>query len=274
VDRPPIAALPRPADLPGETQACAAEVSALVTQQYLTFRRNYYHEEQPSLDTPPPPQAEIRQAEIARVAETTLLMLPPVLKTLPGMGGLLAHLQQVADIHSLSEQERTVLHNMTLCFLFGTQGGVQPWYVGWLLASAHNLSRAMDPTYFMDYPWEALLYLGPEALARCDAAVATQDIPAIEETIRSLADRLIRALHDPVQTQVELAFTGPSAEERQRAFNRKTTAALTIGALLVAEEARLLLRPQSPTPALSSALPPLPPELRAHLLPSGGAQLM
>jgi hypothetical protein len=237
-----------------------------VAQEYLAFRREYYHEERPSLETVPPSHSEIRQAEIARVAEGTLRVLPQALKNLPVLGGLLDHLEQVANIHSLSERDRTALHNMTMCFLYGVQCSIQPWYVEWLLASARRLSRETDPAYYMEYPWDGLLYQDPTQLAQLDAAVAAEDLPVIEAEISSLAGRLVQVLRDPVNTQVELAFIGPDGEERRRVFNLKTTAAITIGALLVAEEARLLLQPHQPQRATQSVLAPLPPALASHML--------
>jgi hypothetical protein len=260
-----IAVLPRPADLPAQTRSLAAQLFAEVSQQYLEFRREYYYEEQPSLQTAPPSSAEIRQAEIARMAESTLRMLPQSVTNLPILGGLLSHLEQVADIHSLSERDRTALHNMTMSFLYGVQGGIQPWYVEWVLASAHNLSHQADPQYYLEYPWDALLYRDVMQLAQFDAAVVAQNVPVIEGEISELAGRLVRVLRDPVNTQVELAFTGPDAEERRRAFNLKTTAALALGALLAAEGARLLLQPHQARVKARSALAPLPQQLATHV---------
>jgi hypothetical protein len=251
--------------LPAQTQSLAAQLFAEVSAQYLEFRREYYHEEQPSLQTAPPSSSEVRQAEVARMAESTLRMLPKSLTNLPILGGLLSHLEQVASIHSLSEHDRTALHNMTMSFLYGTQGGIQPWYVEWLLASAHNLSQQTDPQYYMEYPWDALLYLDPVQLAQFDAAVVAQNVPVIEGELSELAGRLVQVLRDPVNTQVELAFTGPEAEERRRSFNLKTTAALALGALLVAEGARLLLQPHQARAKMHSLLAPLPPALAAHV---------
>jgi hypothetical protein len=270
-DRSPVAALPQPTDLAGQTAAFAAQVSAEVAQQYLEFRREYYHEEQPSLESVPPSHSEIHQAEIARLAESTLRVLPQAVKSLPVLGGLLDHLEQVANIHSLSEHDRTALHNMTMCFLYGLKGGVQPWYVEWLLASAHNLSRQKNPDYYLAYPWDALLYKDPKALAQFDAAVVAGDTAVLEGEINTLARRLVQVLRDPINTQVELAFTGPDAEERRRIFNLKTTAAIAIGTLLVAEEARLLIQPHQPHEKPHSVLAPLPPQLTAHMLPGQAA---
>lgn len=260
-----VVMLPRPAALASQTQDFAAQVFAEVAQQYLAFRREYYHEEQPSLETAPPSHTEIHQAEIARVAEGTLRMLPQALKNLPVLGGLLDHLQQVASIHSLSEHDRTALHNMTMCFLYGVRGGIQPWYVEWMLATAHNLNRLTDPEYYMQYPWDGLLYKDPAQLAQFDAAVAAEDVPIIQGEINDLAGKLVKVLHDPINTQVDLAFVGPDAAERRRVFDLKTTAAIAIGALLVAEEARLLLQPHHERPTTQSVLAPLPPELSSHL---------
>jgi hypothetical protein len=260
------ATIPNPSELMEQTRAFAAQVYQAVAEQYLEFRREYYHEDQPSLATVPPAHAEIRQAELARLAESTLRLIPQAIKAVPLIGGFLEHLEQVADIHSISEDERAALHNMAMSFLHGIKGGIQPWYVEWLLASAHNLSRITNQEYYMEYPWDGLLYKPPAELAAFDDAVRTGDIPAIKRDIDQLGGRLIAVLGDPVRTQPELAFTGPDGERRRFLFNLQTAAALALAAYLVAEEVRAIVRPRRAAGPPQSALAPLPPQLSERLV--------
>jgi hypothetical protein len=256
--------VPNPGELPEQTHAFAEPIFNAVAEQYLEFRRVYYHEDHPSLGTAPPSHAEIRQAEIAKLADSTLHLLPQAVKSVPIVGGFFEHLHQVADIHSMSERERLALHNMTMAFLYGIRGGIQPWYVEWLLATARNLTDATHPQYYTSFPWDALLYKDPAALAAFDRAVRTGDVAAIKREIAQLGDRLVAVLRDPIGMQPELAFTGPDAERRKTLFNLKTAAALALGAYLVAEEARALLRPHHALPAPRSMLAPLPAQLTTH----------
>lgn len=260
--------------LTARTRAAADQLFAAVANQYLEFRREYYHEEHPTLQIAPPSHSEIRQTELARMAEGTLRLVPQSVKNVPVLGGLLDHLEQVANIHSLSERDRTALHNMTMSFLYGVQGGIQPWYVQWLLASAHNLSQQADPEYYMEHPWDAILYKNPDKLMQFDAAAAAGNVPVIQGEVSEIADRLVQVLRDPINTQVDLAFTGSDGEERRRVFNLKTTAALALGAVLIAEGARLLLQPHHAKGKPQSVLAPLPPQLAAHMLANPAAPQM
>lgn len=253
-----------PFDLAAETRDFASQVSADVAGNYLEFRRKFYHEEKPTLDTLPPHHAEIHRAEIALLADNTLKLIPAAFKSVPVIGGLLDHLQQVANLHSISETERTALHTMTLVFLHGTQDGIQPWYVQWLLASAHNLLEVTDPKYFATFPWDACLYQTPNELTAFERALARHDVTGIEQAVQSVADRLIHALQNPIDAEVAYAFTGPDAERRRVAFQLKTTAALALGGYLVVEEARLMLHPRQPDAQSESALAPFPPQLNGH----------
>lgn len=257
-------AITAPFDLAAETRSFAAQMYADVAEHYLEFRRVYYHEDKPSLDTLPPRHAEIHRAEIALLAENTLRLIPAAVKSVPVIGGLLEHLEHVADLHSITETERTALHNMTLAFLHGTQGGIQPWYAQWLLASAQNLAGVTNTDYFMAFPWDACLYKYPDGLAAFERALQENDTAGIELAVHGVADRLIRALRDPVEAQVVFAFTGPDAERRRVAFQLKTTAAMALGAYLVAEEVRLLLHPRQPAEATQSVLAPFPPQITVH----------
>ncbi|HEV2238798.1 MAG TPA: hypothetical protein VGR57_19220 [Ktedonobacterales bacterium] len=253
--------------LPEQTREWAQQASARVAQHYLAFRRTYYHEANPTLETPPPAHAEIHQAEVARLADNTLRLLPQAVRSVPVLGGLLEQLQQVANIHSMSERERSMLHNLTMTFLHGVRGGIQPWYAGWLLASARTLYAQPVDRYFMQYPWDALLYQDTGQLQAFEAAMARDDAAGIERVLDRIAAKLIHALDDPIGVQPDLAFTGPDGERRRLVFRLKTSAALALGAYFVMEEARVLLRPHEAAPTPHSALAPLPPELAAFMTP-------
>ena len=204
------------------------------------------------------------------LAENTLRLVPKAVKTLPVVGGFVEHLQQVADLNSLSESELATLHNMTMAFLYGIKGGIQPWYVEWALASARQLANVYDPNYFMTYSWDACLYFAPDDLVRFEHAVSVGDLPGIEHAMQQIADRLITALSTPIDAQFEFAFTGPDADQRRITFRLKTAASVALGAYLVTEEVRTLLHPREQRGTPSSALAPLPPELVAHKAPEGG----
>jgi hypothetical protein len=187
------------------TEATAADAKALIAQSrpvaertykavaeaYLAFRRQYYHELDPSLATIPPAHAEIHRAEVAQLADSTLRLTPQAIRQIPVLGGFLAHLESVANIHSMSERERTALHNMTLTFLHGVKDGVQPWYLEWLLDTAHNLAQVTHPQYYEAFPYEGLLYKDPQALKVFDAAVHTGDLKAIQNEVEDLGQRLV-----------------------------------------------------------------------------------
>jgi hypothetical protein len=251
--------------LPDQTRAWAEAISARVAEHYLAFRRTYYHEAHPTLESTPPAQSEIHQAEVARLADNVLRLMPSAVRSVPVLGGLLEQLQQVANIHSMTEHERAMLHNLTMTFLHGVRGGIQPWYAGWLLGSARGLHAQQPDTYFMQFPWDALLYQDDGQLRAFEAAMAQSDAAGIERVLERISEKLIRALVDPISTQPDLAFTGPDAERRRLVFRLKTSAALALGAYLVAEEARALLHPHQAAPALHSVLAPLPPELAVFM---------
>ncbi|HEY1389992.1 MAG TPA: hypothetical protein VGF38_15745 [Ktedonobacterales bacterium] len=256
-------------ELAQQPSTIAAKLYDAVAEAYLQFRRTYYHEELPSLATTPPAQAEMHKAEIALLAENTLRLVPQAVKTLPVVGGFVEHLQQVADLNSLSEAELATLHNMTMAFLYGIKGGIQPWYVEWALASARRLASVDDPNYFMTYSWDACLYFAPDDLLRLEHDVSVGDLPGIERAMQQIAERLMTALSNPIDAQVEFAFTGPDADQRRMTFRLKTAACVALGAYLVTEEVRTLLHPREQRGMPSSALAPLPPELIAHQTSAG-----
>jgi hypothetical protein len=259
--------VPNSNELVEQTQGYAAQVFQAVATAYLAFRREYYHETQPSLATIPLAHTEIRKAELALLAESTLRVTPQAIKSIPIVGAVVQHLEQVADMHSIAEDERTALHNLAIGFLHGVRGGIQPWYVEWLLASAHNLSQVNHSDYYLEFPFDGLLYRDPAALAALDAAVRAGNIAALQQEIDHLATRLIEVLRDPVRAQPRLAFTGPDGEHRRVVFNLKTVAGLALAAYLVTAEARRLIHPQQVT-APRSALAPLP----ARLAPRGSGR--
>ncbi len=261
------------ARLPDQSRAWAETISKRVAEHYLAFRRTYYHEAHPTLETTPPAHAEIHQAEVARLADNTLRLMPPAVRSVPVLGGLLDQLQHVANVHSITEHERALLHNLTMAFLHGVRGGIQPWYVGWLLACARGLHTQPADWYFMHFPWDGLLYQDDDQLRAFEVALTKSDVAGIERSLERLADKLVRALDDPVGAQPELTFTGPDAERRRLVFRLKTSAALALGAYLVVEEARALLHPHKSEPTAHSALPPLPPELAAVMTPGNHASL-
>ncbi len=255
-------AWPRETDLAGATQTTAQRVYAQVAERYLAFRRAYYDETNPSLATTPPATNVIHQAQIARIAESTLHAVPEAIKTIPLIGGLLEHLQQVANIHSLSAHERLILHNTTMFFLHGVRGGIQPWYLDWLLATAKNLAQTLPPDYFMVYPWDALHYLPPVELTVFESVVRKGDIQGAEHVIERFAGRLSEALAEPIEVQPKLAFTGPEGKEREGAFNLQTAAALALGGYMVVGGVARLLHHTSDAPP-APVIAPLPPEMAA-----------
>ena len=198
------------------------------------------------------PRSRLRTPRFARrnsryLAESTLRVTPQAIKSIPIVGAVVQHLEQVADMHSIAEEERTALHNLAIGFLHGVRGGIQPWYMEWLLASAHNLSQVTHLDYYLEFPFDGLLYRDPAALAALDAAVRTGNIAVLRHEIDHLATRLIEVLHDPVRAQPRLAFTGPDGEHRRVVFNLKTVAGLALAAYLVTAEARHLIHPQQVT---------------------------
>lgn len=259
----------RAAGLAQATRDRAAELYAAVTRAYLEFRREFYHEDTPDLSRPPSPRAEIRQGELAGVCHSVLHLVPQAVHSIPLVGGFLEHLEQVADVHSISEQERSELHNMAMLFLHGVRGGVQWWYVEWLLTSAHNLAQIDGTDYYLDHPWDALLYHSPPELRRLDAAVQTGDPTALEGEIERFANRLIKALHDPIGKHSELAFTGPHADRQRQIFQLKTAAALALGAYLIVEQVQQMLHPRRASESAHRRLAPMPEEMDTTVLSNG-----
>src|SRR5215472_13040547 len=78
---------PSLSSLPLRTRAFAAAQYGQVAQAYLAFRQEHYHEEHPTLTSPPPVHAEVRHSELAVLAENTLRLVTPAVKSLPILGG-------------------------------------------------------------------------------------------------------------------------------------------------------------------------------------------
>jgi hypothetical protein len=219
----------------------------------------------------PSAHAEIRDAELAGISRSVLRLVPQAVHSIPVLGGLLQHLEQVADIHSISEQERSELHNMTMLFLHGTEDGIQSWYIDWLLASARNLAAIDAPEYYFDHPWDGLLYRSPQGMETFAGAVWNGDRKAITGEVERVANGLVNVLRDPVKMHSTLAFSGPNAEQRRALFQLKTTAALALGAYLIVNQFQQSLHPRSPKGAQSkqSRLAPIPVEMDASVLCNG-----
>ncbi len=77
---------------------------------------------------------------------------PPAVKSLPIVGGLIEHLKNVANLHSISERERTALHNLATVVLDGLTDGIQPWCIAWRLEMARRLSNVPDGEYYLTFP--------------------------------------------------------------------------------------------------------------------------
>jgi len=267
----PPPTLPGLTTFPGRTRETAAKLHATLSEAYLGFRHTYYHEDAPTLAMLPPAHAEIHQAELARLAESVLRVMPPAVKSLAIFGGLIEHLQNVANLHSVSERERTALHNLTTVVLDGLTDGIQPWFIAWRLETARRLSTVADGAYYLTFPWEALLYLDSAELADLEEAARRGNVPELECDARRLAQRLIGVLHDPIGAQPDLIFVGPDADRQRLRFHLKTVVALGLAVYLVFAQARRLFNPPRPQPVPTSTLPPVPEHVQAHLLSHGRA---
>lgn len=257
--------LPNGAQLAAQTSAYAAQLYQSVGDAYLNFRRVYGNDPAPSLATLPPRSDAVQQTDAARIAAGTLRVVPREIRGVAVVRDIFNHLQWEVDIHTLTERERLDLHNITMTFLYGINGGMQPWYVEWLNAAEHELQQPLHSDYFLAYPWQGRLYRPPEALAAFDHAIAGGDVAGIEREIGELAEGLVKVLHDPLGTQPELAFSGPDAERRHALFNLKTAAGLALGAYLAAEIVRDLLAPRQQSGPPSSVLPAPPAQIAAHM---------
>ena len=153
-----------------------------VAAEYLQFRRTYYHG---SSRASRQRRCEYRgpQSRGRILAENTLKVLPNAVKTRPVISGIIEHLQQVADLNSISEAERSTLHNMTMAFLYGMKDGVQPWYVamdpGFCPASHQSGIQAIScpthgtnasirrRTHWRNLSWPYATAMSPASSRRC-----------------------------------------------------------------------------------------------------------
>lgn len=258
-----------PANVPlaAQTADFAAQMTQVVSAQYLQFRRDYYHDPNPSLATLPPHMSHTHQTEGAKIASQALRVMPREAFAIPFARDLLNQLQWEVDIHTLTERECIALHNLSMAFLYGVQGGIQPWFVNWQLQFAHALQSVRHSDYYLAFPWHGLMYRSPEEVRTFDAAVANGDIAGIEREVKRLGDYLVIVLREPLRTQEDLAFTGPDAERRKLIFTIKTRAGLALGAYLAVETVRGLLSGQHKSTPPESVMQSVPPELAQHVLP-------
>jgi hypothetical protein len=259
--------LPDPQRLVEQTRDAAARLYTAVAQQYLTFRRDYFHEPEPTLATPPPQSDAVQQTESGKIADRALRLMPHAVRDLPLIRELMDHLQWEVDIHTLTSRERISLHNIVLVFLYGTDGGIQPWFVEWLNQQMHSIQSVTHSKYYLAYPWHGLLYRTPDELRAFDTAVSQENILEIEREMERYAGQLITVLRDPLHTQPKLAFSGPHAEERRILFNLKTSAAVALGAYLAVEAVRDLFGQHHEPEAPDSAVAMFTPAQLPNILP-------
>jgi hypothetical protein len=264
---PPIPHLAHPELLAQQTQAFADQLYQTVGDQYLEFRRTYFHDANASLATEPPPHPEAHQTETAKLAGEALKVIPSGAQSLPVIGDLLTHLRRVVDIHSLTEDELLTLHNVAMIFLYGIRGGVQGWYVDYLLDAAHQLQHVSNTEYFITYPWHGLFHLPQAETTAFDAAVQHYDVAAIENQVQQFAGRLVNALQHPFKAQEELAFVGDGGETRKTVFGLKTTAGLAIGAYLAIETVRSLVGPHQQHTTPQPVIQMIPNQMQQYLIP-------
>ncbi len=258
---------PNPQQLYAQSRDSAARMYTAVAQQYLEFRRHFFGDPNPSLSTAPPSSDAIQQTETGKIANRALNLMPHAVRELPLVRELMDHLQWEVDIHTLTARERTALHNLAMVFLYGTDGGIQAWYVNWLLDEMHRIQGVAHPKYYLAYPWQGLLYRSPQELAAFDKAVASGNVLDIERHMEHYASQLIMVLRDPLATQPKLAFSGPHGEERHILFNLKTSAAIALGAYLAVEAVRDLLGQHATQAPPQSVLAPFPPQITQRMLP-------
>lgn len=258
-------------DLAAATRPFAARVFDTVAREYLNYRRVFYHDPNPSLDTPPPETTDSQQTEGARLAHGALRIMPREAHAVPLVRDLIDHLQWVVDIHTLTQHERTQLHNMTMVFLHGVTDGVQEWYLEWLHTAATKLANETRPKYYLAYPWQALLYRSPSHLEALTAAISDGSVEGIEREIQHMADQLAAVLRDPLGTQPKLAFMGREGERRKVLFDLKTAAGLALGAYLAAETVRSLTHLGQPQAGIPQSVVDMPLAIVPHLVADSGA---
>lgn len=263
----PAIHVPNPQQLFDQSRDVAARMYTAVAQQYLQFRRQYFGEADPNLATVPPMTDTIQQTETGKIADRALHLMPHAVRELPLVRELMDHLQWEVDIHTLTARERTALHNLAMVFLYGTDGGIQAWYVDWLLEQMHRIQGVTHPKYYLAYPWQGLLYRTPQELAAFDNAAQSGNVLEIEQHLEHYAGQLIMVLRDPLGTQPKLAFSGAHGEERRVLFNLKTSAAIALGAYLAVEAVRDLLGQHHTQAPPQSVIQSFPPQIMQRMLP-------
>jgi hypothetical protein len=265
---PPVT-LPNGAALPEQTRDFAAQVYAAVAEEYLQFRRAFFHEATPSLATVPPSSTEVQRTEAARLAEDALKFVPKSVRTAPIVHEVIGHLQWEVDIHSLTERERINLHNLTMIFLYGVQDSVQPWFVEWVVGVERELQSERHPDYYLAYPWQAILYQPPQGYRAFEEAVLAGDVTGIMHEMTRLANLLIDVLRDPLGMQPKLVFSGPDGERRRALFGLKTAAGLALAAYLAYDTVHDLMHPAQSYQPPQSVIRAFPPQIMARMLPEG-----
>lgn len=215
---PQVPHLAHPELLAQQTQAFADQLYQSVGDQYLEFRRTYFHDANASLATEPPPHPAAHQTETAKLAGEALKVIPSGAQSLPVIGDLLTHLHRVVDIHSLTEDELLTLHNVAMIFLYGIRGGVQGWYVDYLLDSAHQLQHVSNTEYFITYPWHGLFYLPQKETADFDAAVQQYNVAAIQNHVQEFAGKLVNALQHPLRRKKSWPSRAKAARGARRSL--------------------------------------------------------
>jgi hypothetical protein len=266
----PAATLPDGVLLAEHTREFAAQAYAAVAQEYLQFRQAYFHEQHPSLATVPPSTTEVQRTEAARLAEGALGLVPKSVRSAPLVGALIDHLQWEVDIHSLTERERTNLHNMAMIFLYGVEDGVQPWFVEWVAEVEAALQDITHPDYYLAYPWQAILYQPAEGYTAFAAAVAAGDEQGIVGEMSRLGNLIVEVLRDPLGMQPKLVFSGPDGDRQRVLFSLKTSAGLALAAYLAYDAVHALIHPNEPHQPPSSVIRSFPPQITARLLQNNG----
>jgi hypothetical protein len=263
-------AVTTPEELAAATGDFASHAFDAVAREYLNYRRVFHHDPNPSLETAPPESSDSQQTEGARLAQGALRIMPREAHAVPLVRDLVDHLQWVVDIHTLTQHERTQLHNLTMVFLYGVTDGVQAWYVEWLHAAAVRLADVTHPKYYLAYPWQALLYRSPSHLEALTEAINGGSVAGIEREIQHMADQMVAVLRDPLGTQPKLAFMGRDGERRKVLFDLKTAAGLALGAYLAAETVRSLTNLGRPQVDLPRSVVDLPQAMVPHLVEDSG----
>jgi hypothetical protein len=194
--------------------------------------------------------------------------MPNEVHAVPLVRDLYDHLQWVVDIHTLTDNERIQLHNLTMVYLYGVMDGVRPWFVNWLAESEHALHRPLPAKYFLAFPWQGIFYRAAHELAQFEEAVRSGDTAALQHEVKHIGDRFVDVLRDPLSTQPKLAFSGEDGERRKLIFDLKTSAGLALGAYLAVETVRALTHPGAEPPPRSVIV--LPPELGSSVVAGDG----